>query len=194
MHISLGDWTTTSQQRRSVRPMTSSSDSTLNRMAAGGLVVGAGFGLAGTLVTSPSLQASLWAIDSVALVIATSLLTLKYFRAGSELVSAGFLVFAIGEGVLLSGTAAGASGSVPAFAAGTALWAAALALISAPPLLPGWLRLLGGVAACLFAITAGRIYAGEALLPTSSPLPFFAYPFLVATLLGWAWMLLREAA
>jgi hypothetical protein len=51
---------------------------------------------------------------------------------------------------------------------------------------------LGGGAACLFAITAGRIYSGEALLPTSSPLPFFAYPFLVATLLGWAWTLMRE--
>jgi hypothetical protein len=174
--------------------MTSASDRTLNRIAAVGLLVGAGFGLAGTLVTSPNLQASLWAIDSVALVIATSLLTLKYFRAESELVSAGFLVFAIGEGVLLSGTAAGPRGSVPAFAAGIALWTAALALISAPARLPGWLRLLGGAAACLFAITAGRIYAGEVLLPTSAPLPFLAYPFLVATLLGWAWMLLREAA
>lgn len=174
--------------------MTSGADRTLNRFAAGGLLVGAGFGLAGTLVASPELQASLWAIDSVALVIATSLLTLKYSRAGSEIVSAGFLVFAIGEGVLLSGTAAGPRASVPAFAAGAALWAAALALISAPGGLSGWLRLLGGVAACLFAITAGRIYTGEVLLPTSSPLPFFAYPFLVATLLGWAWMLLREGA
>jgi hypothetical protein len=134
----------------------------------------------------------LWAIDSVALVIATSLLALRYLRAGADVIAAGFLVFAIGEGVLLSGTAAGPTGSVPAFAAGTALWAAALALISAPPRLPWWLRVLGGGAACLFAITAGRIYAGEALLPTSSPLPFFAYPFLVATLLGWAWVLLRE--
>jgi hypothetical protein len=35
-------------------------------------------------------------------------------------------------------------------------------------------------------------YAGHALLPTVTPLPFFAYPFLVATLLGWAWVLLRE--
>jgi len=173
-------------------PMTASSDSTLNRIAAGGLLVGAVFGLAGTLVASPELQASLWAIDSVALVIATSLLTLKYLRAGSDLVAAGFLVFTIGEGVLLSGTAAGARASVPAFAAGTALWAAALALINAPRLLPGWLRLLGGAAAGLFAITAGRIYAGEVLLPTASPLPFFAYPFLVVTLVGWAWMLLRE--
>jgi hypothetical protein len=174
--------------------MTSGSERTLNRIAAVGLLVGAGFGLAGTLVTSPDLQASLWAIDSVALVIASSLLALKYFRAGGDLVAAGFLVFAIGEGVLLSGTAAGPRASVPAFAAGTALWAAALALISAPPLLGRWLRLVGGAAACLFAITAGQIYAGEVLLPTSSPLPFFAYPFLVATLLGWTWMLLRDTA
>jgi hypothetical protein len=172
--------------------MTASSGSMLNRIAAAGLLVGASFGLAGTLVASPELQASLWAIDSVGLVVATSILTLKYLRAGAELVAAGFLVFAIGEGVLLSGTAAGPRGSVPAFAAGIALWAAALVLISAPREARDWLRLLGGIAAGLFAITAGRIYAGEVLLPTSSPLPFFAYPFLVATLLGWAWMLLRE--
>jgi hypothetical protein len=125
------------------------------------------------------------------LVVATCLLALRYFRAGVDVVAAGFLVFAIGEGVLLSGTAAGPTASVPAFAAGTALWAAALALISAPRQLPGWLRVLGGAAACLFAITAGRIYAGAVLLPTSSPLPFFAYPVLGATLLGWAWMLAR---
>jgi hypothetical protein len=163
----------------------------LDRVAAGGLMVGAVFGLAGTLVASPTLQASLWAIDSVGLVVATSLLTLKYSRAGVDVLAAGFLVFAIGEGVLLSGTAAGPAASVPAFAAGTALWAAALTLISAPPRLPWWLRVLGGSAACLFAITAGRMYAGAALLPTSSPLPFVGYPFLVATFLGWAWTLVR---
>ena len=119
-------------------------------------MVGAGFGLAGTFTTSAHVQASLWAIDSVALVVATSLLALRYLRTGADVVAGGFLVFAIGEGVLLSGTAAGPTASVPAFAAGIALWAAALALISAPPL------------------------------------PFFAYPFLVATLLGWAWVLQRE--
>jgi hypothetical protein len=174
--------------------MSTTSERTLDRIAALGLLVGSAFGLAGTFVGSPTVQASLWAIDSVGLVIATSLLTLKYYRAGSDIVAGGFLVFAIGEGVLLSGTAAGPSGSVPAFAAGTALWAAALALVSGPPVLPSWLRVLGAVAACLFAVTAGRIYAGESLLPTSSPLPFFAYPFLVATLLGWAWTLTRRPA
>lgn len=164
----------------------------LDRIAALGLLVGAGFGLAGTLVTSPRLQAGLWAIDSVGLVIATSLLAIRYFRAGSDIVAGGFLVFAIGEGVLLSGTAAGPSGSVPAFAAGTALWAAALALVSAPRQMPPWLRILGAVAAVLFALTAARIFAGSELLPTSAPLPFTGYPFLVATLLGWAWILVRE--
>ena len=171
----------------------SPSEQALDRIAASGLLVGAGFGLAGTLVKSPYLQASLWAIDSVGLVIASSLLALKYVRAGEDVVAGGFLVFAIGEGVLLSGTAAGPSGSVPAFAAGTALWAAALALVSAPRLLPTWLRALGAVAACLFALTSARIYAGEELLPTSAPLPFFAYPFLVATLLGWAWTLMKRS-
>jgi hypothetical protein len=172
--------------------MSARSGTTLDRIAAAGLLVGAAFGLAGALVSSSQLQASLWAVDSVGLVVATSLLMVKYLRAGLELVSAGFLVFAIGEGVLLSGTAAGPEDSVPAFAAGIALWAAALVLISAPPHFPLWLRLLGGVAACLFAITAGRIYSGDPVLPTATPLPFFAYPFLVATLLGWAWVLLRE--
>jgi hypothetical protein len=156
--------------------MNATPERALDWIAASGLLVGAGFGLAGTFVGSPHLQASLWAIDSVGLVIATTLLALKFFRAGVDVVAGGFLVFAIGEGVLLSGTAAGPSASVPAFAAGTALWAAALALISAPRRLPSWLRLLGGGAACLFAVTAARIYAGEALLPTSSPLPFLAYP------------------
>ena len=171
----------------------STSEQARDRIAASGLLVGAGFGLAGPLVKSPHLQASLWAIDSVGLVIASSLLALKYVRAGEDVVAGGFLVFAIGEGVLLSGTAAGPSGSVPAFAAGTALWAAALALVSAPRLMPTWLRTLGAIAACLFALTSACIYAGEELLPTSAPLPFFAYPLLVATLLGWAWTLMKRS-
>jgi hypothetical protein len=174
--------------------MRGTSQASLDRIAALGLVTGGGLGLAGTFAGSPRLQATLWAIDSVGLVIATALLALKYLRAGTDIVAGGFLVFAIGEGVLLSGTGAGLAGSVPAFAAGTALWAGGLALVSAPRVFPSWLRLIGAVAAALFAITALRIYAGEPLLPTASPLPFFAYPFLVATLFGWAWALTRGKA
>jgi hypothetical protein len=38
-------------------------------------------------------------------------------------------------------------------------------------------------------LTAARIFMGEQLLPTSTPLPTDAYPFLVATFIGWIWML-----
>ena len=164
----------------------------LNIVAAVGLALGAVFGLAGTLVTQPNLQEILWAIDGVGLVLATALLTLKFFRKGNDFVAAGFLVFAIGEAVMLSGTASGSIGSVPAFAAGTALWAAALLLISIPKEFAIGIRLVGIGSAILFAITAARIFWGEQLLPTSSPLPFFAYPFLVVTFIGWILTLLRE--
>ena len=166
----------------------------LNIVAAVGLALGAVFGLAGTLVTEPHLQATLWGIDSVGLVIATSLLSMKFARQRNDFIAAGFLVFALGESVMLSGTAAGLVGSVPSFAAGTALWAAALLLVSIPTEFVVWVRLLGVATSILFVITSARIYWGEALLPTASPLPFYAYPFLVLTFIAWIWTLLREAS
>ena len=91
----------------------------------------------------------------------------------------------------LSGTAANLAESVPAFAAGTALWATALLLISIPREFAMWVRVFGVAASILFAITAMRIFMGEQLLPISSPLPFFGYPFLVITFIGWIWGLLK---
>ena len=165
----------------------------LNVVASVGLALGAVFGLAGTLVAQPTLRNISWGIDSLGLVMATALLSLKFFRKGNDFVAAGFLVFAIGEAVMLSGTAAGLAGSVPAFAAGTALWATSLLLISIPGEFSVLVRLVGIASSILFAITASRIFWGEPLLPTSSPLPFFAYPFLVITFIGWIWTLLKEA-
>jgi hypothetical protein len=43
-------------------------------------------------------------------------------------------------------------------------------------------------------VTSARLFAGAAVGPLASPLPFFAYPFLVATLLGWAWVAARKAS
>jgi hypothetical protein len=168
--------------------------SPLNILAVIGLALGAVFGMAGTMTERPNLQATLWAIDSAGLVMAAALLAVKYFRQQRDIVAAGFLVFAIGEGVLLSGTAAGPAASVPAFGAGTALWATALIVISVPKELPVWVRGAGLAAAVLFATTAARIFWGEPLLPTASPLPFFAYPVLVLTFVGWISVLLREKA
>jgi hypothetical protein len=40
---------------------------------------------------------------------------------------------------------------------------------------------------------AARIFWGEQLLPISAPLPFYAYPVLVMTFIGWIWSLSRES-
>jgi hypothetical protein len=170
----------------------SDSDRTKNLVASVGLAFGAVFGLAGTLVTESNLQSTLWAIDSCGLVLACALLTLKFFRKGSDIVASGFLVFAIGEAVMLSETSAGVPTMIPAFAAGTALWATALMLISIPREFSGWIRVTGFIASILFAITSLRIFWGDPVGPTASPLPFFAYPFLVLTFIGWIWTLLKE--
>ncbi len=169
-----------------------SSKNPLNIIASVGLALGGVFGMLGTMVTRPNLRASSWAIDAVGIIVATSLLSLKWFRSGNEFVGAGFLVFAIGEAVILSGTAQTLEGSVPAFAAGTALWSAGLLLTSLPKEFALWVRLAGIVASVLFAITAARIFWGEQVLPISSPLRFFAYPFLVLTFAGWIWTLLTR--
>jgi hypothetical protein len=166
--------------------------SPLNIVASIGLALGGIFGLLGTLVAQQNLRASLWAIDAVGLIVATALLALKWYRKGNDFVAAGFLVFAIGEAVILSGTAATLEASVPAFAAGISLWSAALLLTSVPREFPIWVRLAGIVGTVLFSVTAARIFWGEQILPISSPLPFFAYPFLVLTLAGWIWTLLTR--
>jgi hypothetical protein len=59
-------------------------------------------------------------------------------------------------------------------------------------LFPIWVRAFGIVASALFFIVAARIFWGEQLPPTASPLPFFAYPFLVITFAGWILTLVRE--
>ena len=126
--------------------------SPVNLVAAIGLALGGVFGLVGTVVTERNLQAASWGIDGVGLVVAASLLALRFFRKGNDFVAAGFLVFAIGEGVMLSGTAATLAESVPSFAAGTALWSAALLLTSVPKEFASWVRLVGIIGAILFAL------------------------------------------
>lgn len=156
-----------------------------------GLAVGAALGMAGTFVAADNVRAVLWAVDGTALVVATSLLALENFRKGNDLVAAGFLVYAIGEAVMLGGTAGSLEASLPAFAAGTALWAAGLLLTSVPKGHVLWGRAAGCIAAVLFAIVALRIFWGDPVSPISRPLPYFAYPFLVATFAGWGWSVVK---
>jgi hypothetical protein len=166
--------------------------SPLNIIAAVGLVLGGVLGMAGTMVAARNLQSALWAIDGVGVVVATALLAVKLFRKGNDIVAAGFLVFTVGESVMLAGTATTLAASAPSFAAGAALWSAGLLLTSAPREFDGWVRGAAVIGSVLFAITSARIFWGVPVLPTSSPLPFFAYPFLVLTFIGWIWALLKR--
>jgi hypothetical protein len=161
----------------------------LKVLASIGLAVGGVLGMAGTFAPSAALRGLAWGIDGAALVMAGAILTVVFYRTGQDLVAAGFLVFAIGEGIILSGAAMDLETSIPSFGAGSVLWAMALALISLPPVFPFLVRTLGLIAASMFASTALQIFSGEHLTPVSSPLPFFAYPFFIATFVGWIWTL-----
>jgi hypothetical protein len=163
-------------------------DTRLRLIAAIALVIGAVLGMAGTFAPSASLRGLAWGVDGTALVLATALLTVHHFRRGNDVVAAGYLVFVVGEGLILSGAAMDLADSAPSFAAGVALWATSLTLVSAPGTMPAVVRGLGFISSLLFAVVAVQMFSGRALTPLSQPLPFFAYPFLAATLFGWAWV------
>ena len=162
-------------------------------VAPAGLVVGALLGLAGSFAPSASLRGLAWGIDGTALIVGAAVLAVHFIRLGEDLLASGFLVFIAGEALVVSGSAMTLEASSPSFAAGAALWAAALVLISIPRVMPAAVRALGFLAAVLFAGTALQVFAGRGLTPLSEPLPFFGYPFLVLTMLGWAWWCLRAA-
>jgi len=169
-------------------------DGRTSLLASLGLAVGGLFGLAGTFAPSASLRGLAWGIDGLALVMAAALLTFRFYRSQHDVVAAGFLVFAIGEAVVLSGAAMDLAASAPSFGAGAGMWALALALISVPRVFPLLVRLLGLLAGVLFAVTAAQIFASASVTPLSSPLPFNAYPVFVATFAGWIWTLMTGRA
>lgn len=157
-----------------------------------GLVAGSVLGMAGSMVVAANVRAVYWAVDSTGLIVATVILALSYLRAGKLELAAGFLVYALGEGVMLTGTSMSLEASVPAFAAGTALWSAGLAMVSVPREFPLLTRVVGLAAAIVFGQTSLRIFWGIPLTPLSRPMPFFAYPVLVLTFIGWIIAILRQ--
>jgi hypothetical protein len=162
-------------------------------IASGGLVVGSALGMAGTFAPSIPVRGLLWGFDGIALVIASALLTVRYFRKDNDLVAAGFLVFMAGQTLVLATAAMDLAASGPVFGAGAGLWAASLFMLSAPRVANLWVRGVGVVAGVMFLVVAIRLFMGQGLTALSTPLPFFAYPFFVATLVGWAWEQYRGA-
>jgi len=165
----------------------------LTLLASASLVVGGALGLVGSF--SPSaVRGIAWGLDGTALVLGAALLAVHHIRLGNEQLGAGFLVFVAGQTLVVSGSAMELSASSAMFGAGVGLWAAALALVSASSVMPILVRATGAIAAIMFTVTALQIYGGTALNPLSKPLPFTAYPFLVLTLFGWAWVHYRSTS
>ena len=154
---------------------------------AAGLVIGGLLGMAGSFVPSAELRGIAWGIDGIAIVVGCALLAVHHLRHGNDQLAAGFLVFLAAETLIVSSAAMTLEASAPSFGAGAGLWSAALALISASPIMPVFVRITGAIASVPFAITAVWIFGGGGLTPLSEPLPFDAYPFLAITLFGWAW-------
>ncbi len=167
-------------------------EQTSRLISSGGLVVGSALGMAGTFAPSVSVRGLLWGLDGTALIVATALLTIHHFRKGNDAVAAGFLIYVVGQALILATAAMDLAASGPVFGAGAALWAASLFLLSAPRFAALWIRTVGVVAGALFGVVAIRLFLGHPLTALSEPLPFFAYPFLVATLVGWAWQRYRD--
>ena len=165
----------------------------LRILAAICLVVGGVLGIVGSFAPS-TVRGIAWGIDGTALVIGTSLLAVHYIMRRSELLAAGFLVFVAGQTLVVSGSAMSLAASSPTFGAGAGLWAAALVMIGASSVIPIFIRITAVIAAVMFAITAIQIFGGAALTPLSKPLPFNAYPVLVITLFGLAWIQFRSKA
>ncbi len=164
----------------------------LRILAVVGLMAGGVLGMAGSMVVASNVRAVCWAVDGIGVIVATAILAVTYIRSGRMEIAVGFLIYTIGESVMLAGTSMSLEASVPAFAAGTALWSAGLALVSVPREFALWTRLAGLVAAVLFGIVSISIFRGLPLTPIARPLPFFAYPFLVLTFIGWIVAIVRQ--
>lgn len=157
-----------------------------------GLFVGGIFGLAGSFAPGDSLRSLAWGIDGVGLVLASALITTYYFRKGLDMTAVGFLLFAIGEALILSSSGINLDEDVSSFGAGTSLWASSLFVISFQKTFPIVVRSTGLIAAILFSVVSVQIFIDYPLNALTKPLPFYAYPIFVITIFGWAWTLLRK--
>jgi len=157
-----------------------------------GLLIGAAFGMFGSFVSSASLRGLAWGIDGIGLILASGLLTIYYFRKGLDMTAGGFLIFAIGQSLVLSSSGMNVDEYDYSFGAGTGLWATSLIVIGFQKTYRAIVRIAGLIAAVLFAIVSVQILATQPVNALTRPLPFYAYPIFVVAILGWAWTLIRH--
>ena len=91
-------------------------------VAATALVVGALLGMAGAFAPNAELRGVFWGVDGTALVVGTAILSVHHLRRGNNLLAAAFLVYMVGETLMVLGASMELTASASLLAAGTALW------------------------------------------------------------------------
>lgn len=149
-----------------------------------GFALGVIFGIGGSSVKDLVLQSIFYEISSLGIIVAAVLLAGRLFRKGEDLVSAGFMVFALGEIVMNVGVAPAASEvAMGSFGAGMALYVPAFLMISLPKFWPLLVRITGVLCTIPFAIAAVKIFLGQNV-PSTSLFPSAGYAFLSLTMIG----------
>jgi hypothetical protein len=153
-----------------------------------GLAIGAVLGLGGNFFPAGSPQNVTYALSSLGIIMGSALFAAWFARRGHSIVAVGFALLALAESISLSGIFLLAS--APAFpgaytlAAGVALYAVALPLVSVPPAFPLWTRIIGTLAAIPFASYSLLWLLGRSTAP-SGPIASFGYILLTVAIVGW---------
>lgn len=161
-----------------------------------GLAIGAVLGFGGKFLPVGPPHNVAHALSSLGIIMGSALLAAWFARQGKSTVSVGFALLALAEGIILSGlfllASAPAFPGAYTFAAGAALYAVALPLVSVPPAFPIWTRIAGALAAIPFAAHAMLWLLGRSPAP-SGPLASIGYVLFIVAIVGWIITVLRAA-
>lgn len=159
-----------------------------------GLAIGAVLGFGGNFLPAGPPQNIVYALSSLGIIMGSALLVPWLARQGKSTVAVGFALLALAEGIILSGLFLLASAPTFAadytFAAGAALYAVALPLVSTPTTFPLWTRIVGTLAAIPFAAYGLLWMLGRSPTP-SGPLASIGYAVLAVAVVGWIITVLR---
>ena len=161
-----------------------------------GLAIGVVLGLGGNFLPAGSPQNVTYALSSLGIILGSALFAAWFARRDHSIVAVGFALLALAESISLSGIFLLASvATFPGaytFAAGVALYAVALPLVSVPSAFPLWTRIVGTMAAIPFAAYALLWLLGRSPAP-SGPLASFGYVLFTVATVGWMITVLRAA-
>ena len=162
-----------------------------------GLAIGAVLGFGGNFLPAGSrTKHCLTCSVALGIIMGSALFAAWFARQGKSTVAVGFALLALAESISLSGIFLLASAptfpGAYTFAAGVALYAVALPLVSVPSAFPLWTRIVGTLAAIPFAAHSLLWLLGRSPAP-SGPLASIGYVLLTVAIVGWMITVLRAA-